>query len=396
MRRFLAFLFFFLSIPPATPAENFLILPFFNLSGNESLDWIGESISETVSETLTNEGLLVVDRDAREEAYRRLALRNGTPLTRASVIKLGELLDAGQVVHGRYELLPSPPGAGPQTGALRISAQILDLRRLQRGPEFMELGALQDLAALENHLSWQTLQFVAPKQAPAEEEFRKRRPVLRVDAMEHYVRGLLARDPETRLRLFTVAAKLDPRYSQPCFQLGRLFWQKKDYRTAAQWFERVSPVDSHFREATFLRGLCKYYSGDYAGAQAAFEMVVKEVPLNEVQNNLGAAQLRRNLPEAEENFRRAIEGDPGDPVYHFNLGYALWKKGAFEEAARSFRVALEREPGDAAATLMLGRCLQKSGPRAGDARTEGLERLKHDYEEAAWWQLRALMGAGNK
>jgi tetratricopeptide (TPR) repeat protein len=220
--------------------------------------------------------------------------------------------------------------------------------------------------------------------------------VLRVDAMEHYVRGLLARDAGTKLRLFTLAAKLDARYSQPCFQLGRLFWQKKDYKTAAQWFERVSPVDSHFREATFLRGLCKYYSGDYAGAQAAFEMVVKEVPLNEVQNNLGAAQLRRNLPEAEENFRRAVEGDPGDPVYHFNLGYALWKKGAFEEAAKSFRAALEREPGDAAATLMLGRCLQKSGPRAGDARTEGLERLKHDYEEAAWWQLRALMSAGRK
>jgi hypothetical protein len=42
---------------------------------------------------------------------------------------------------------------------------------------------------------------------------------------------------------------------------------------------------------------------------------------------------------------------------------------------------------------MLGRCLKKSGPRPGDPRSEGLERLKYNYEERAYRQLKAAVRA---
>jgi len=368
-------------------ADTVLVLPFFNYSKDPNLDWIGESIAETVHDALSSEGVLVLDRDDRLEAYRRLSLRPNAVLTRASVIKAADALDAAIVIYGQYELLPTAP---PSRGSLRITATITDVKHTRAGPEFAEVGALEDLAALETHLGWQGLQFLSPKTAPSEEEFRKARPSIRVDAIEFYVRGLLATVPDQKHRMFTQAARLDERYSQPAFQLGRIYLGKKDYQVASGWLERVNRGDSHYLEAQFLLALCRYYRGSFADAARSFETVAAAVPLNEVYNDLGAAESRQNhFPAAAENFRKAIEGDSSDPDYHFNLGYVLWKSGQFAAAADSFRAALERNPRDPEATLLLGRCLKQDGPRAGEPKSEGRERIKTNYEETAYKQLKA-------
>src|SRR5574340_695241 len=157
MRRFLCALAFAAALGPVgARAETVLVLPFFNQSKPANVDWIGESIAENIREVLASEGLLVLDREDRLEGYRRLGLRTGAVLTNASVMKLGETLDAGQVVYGAYEV---SEGAKP---TLRITARVLDLRRIRRGPEYAESGALEDLAALQTRLAWQTLQFLMP------------------------------------------------------------------------------------------------------------------------------------------------------------------------------------------------------------------------------------------
>ena len=92
-----------------------------------------------------------------------------------------------------------------------------------------------------------------------------------------------------------------------------------------------------------------------------------------------------------DSFKKALEGDPSDPTYHFNLGYALWKQGNFAAAADSFRAALDRDPQDATAITMLGRCLKQSGPSDSGVQSEGSERLKTNYEESAYWQLKAVL-----
>jgi Flp pilus assembly protein TadD len=118
--------------------------------------------------------------------------------------------------------------------------------------------------------------------------------------------------------------------------------------------------------------------------------VAASVPLNEVYNNLGAAQARRGmLAQAQANFRKALEGDSTDPDFHFNLGYALWKARQFDEAATSFRAVLDRSPADTEATTLLGRALKKDGPRPADPKTDGRERLKTNYDETTYRQLQA-------
>ncbi len=375
-------------------ADTVVVLPFFNDSSPPALDWISESIAQTIHDALVGEGLLVLGREERQEAYRRLSLRPTAHLTRASVIKVAEALDATDVVYGEFEFTPPPEGApAGARGTLHIHASTLNMKRMRKGPDFLESGQLDDLASLQSHLAWQVLRDLQPDSAPSAEQFLKERPPVRLDAMENYTRGLLATSPEQKHRYFTQAARLDERFVQADFQLGKLYLSQKEYRLAAERFARLKEPAPRHLEAMFLLGLCRYNTGDYAAAQQAFEQVAGSVPLNEVFNNLGAAQSRLNLPSAAESFRKAIEGDPADPDYHFNLGVALWKSANYAEAADSFRAVLDRVPDDAQATLLLGRCLKSTAPRPADLKA-GFERVKLNYEEGVWRQLKAAIESG--
>jgi tetratricopeptide (TPR) repeat protein len=375
----------------AQAADTIAVLPLFNANEHTSsnLDWIGESVSETIDEALSSSGLLVLPREDREEVYRRLSLRTGVVLTKASVLKIGEALDAGQIVFGELQVDSSDPDANALKSNLKLTVRTIDLKKFRQGSEFVQTGPLETLSQMETKLAWMLLRQLAPESAPSEDAFFHDRAPVRVDAMESYVRGLMASSEDQKLKLFTQAARLDEHFSQPNFQLGRIHFAKKDYKTAGQWLAKVSKGDSHFLEAAFLRGICRYHEGDFDGAIDQFRMVADEIPLNEVYNNLGAALSRKNDPTAADNFKKALDGDEADPDYWFNLGYALWKQGRFELAAANFRAVLDRSPGDQEATIMLGRCIKMDGPRAGDPRSDGRERIKTAFEDSAYRQLQA-------
>jgi len=386
LRRLLGLLLVLSALPPLS-AQTVLVLPFRNQSNSSNLDWIGESICEALRESLVSEGVLAPDREDRLEAFRQLSLRPSAVLTVASMIKTGEALDASQLVYGQYKVTPGDANASAASHrTLRIAAHILNLRRFQQGPELTESGALDDLATLEARLSWQALEALSPQRAPSENEFLKSRPPVRLDALESYIRGLMVEDPDQQRRFFLRAARLDQGYSQPCFQLGKSYWEKKDYRSAANWLARVNRADPHYLEARFYLGLCDYHLGDYTAAAQSFEIVAASVPLNEVYNDLGAAQAHSDPQSAAKSFRKAIEGDNSDPDYHFNLGCVLWRAGQYAAAADSFRTALAANPKDQEAAALLNRSEHRQPPRP---EVEPHERLKTSYQETAYRQLKA-------
>lgn len=380
-----------LAAPQCEAADTIAVIPLFNLNQSKSpdLDWIGESVAETIHDSLSSVGLLVLAREDREEVYHRLSLRTGVVLTRASVIKIGETLDAGQIVFGEFQVEGADVSATSPKSNLRLVARIIDLRKLRQGPEFLETGPLENLSQMETRLAWTLAHHLAPDGTPTQDEFFRSKPPVRVEAMESYIRGLTTASPDQKLKLFQQAARLDERFSQPAFQLGRIFFKKKDYKTSDQWFVKVLRNDPHFLEAAFVRGICLYYEGDFDGAINEFRLVAGDIPLNEVYNNLGAALSRKNDPAAIENFDKALQGDEGDPDYWFNVGYALWKHGQYALAAEKFRAVLDRKQDDTEATIMLGRCIKMDGPRTGDPRSDGRERIKTTFEDSAWRQLQA-------
>ncbi|MBN8731915.1 MAG: tetratricopeptide repeat protein [Acidobacteria bacterium] len=386
-------------IPPGF-SQTFLVAPLENRSRNSNLDWIGESIAESVRAALLSSDLAVLSREERESGIKRLSLKPGAPLSFASLIKLTENLEAAFLVHGYFEFTPSPaappsplPGdsaaletaddplltlpAAPR-GQLRIDVRIYDRKHVLQTTEVVERGPIEDLAMLETLVSYRVVHFLVKDFQLSREEFERRHPPLKLTAKEYYIRGLMASSKEARHRYFAQAVRLEPSFAQPCFYLGRMQWDMDNYRVAAGWLERISPDQEHYWDAQFFLGLSRYQSANFEAALEAFRRLAARHPLPEVVNNLGAVELALDLPDALTHFKAALAKDPSDPDYHFNVAYALWRRGDFAAAAQGFRAVLDRVNDDQDAILLLGRSLKESGPRQGELRLEGLERLKEE------------------
>ncbi|HEY3740599.1 MAG TPA: tetratricopeptide repeat protein [Bryobacteraceae bacterium] len=384
-------------------ADTFVVLPFANVSKNApaNINWVGESIAETLRETLAAGEAIALDRDEREEAYKQLGIKQNVLLTRASMIKIAGALEADQIVYGEFELTPLPPPPPGSTavaavrGSLRISAHVLDLKRMHQGPEFSEQGALEDLASLQMRLAWRTLHFVRGSRAPSEADFQAAHPPVRLDALESFIRGLLTTSKDQKLRFLSQAVRLDPGFSPPVFRLGLFYYDQQEFRPASEWFAKVKHSDAHYRESVFLLGVSRFSLGDFAEAQACFEQLAKDLPLASVINNVGACQARRNLPEALSTLDRAIEADPGDPSAQFNAALVLWKQSEFDKAAAHLKEILDRDASDIEAKQLLERCEKRNGPRPRE-HVEFQERLKPEYEEAAYLQLKSVLQSNGK
>ncbi|MBA3972860.1 MAG: hypothetical protein C0504_01425 [Candidatus Solibacter sp.] len=378
------FAFIYLALP--AHAETVLIVPFYNLSSSKNIDWIGEGISEAVGEALPANGVACVAADERRAAVAAMGIRAGARLTQASVLEIAINLSAGVAVHGEYSLT----GAGREAERLRVRAAVVDIRQMRRIAQLEESGPLADLSRIQARLAFRLLQSLRPGMALPEESFLARQPSIRLDAMENHIRGLMATDIEQQIRFFSTAARLAPGYPEPNLRLGLYQLGRKDYRAAAGWLSQVGPGALRAREAAFYLALCRHQLGEFQAARDLLEKVASEAPLNEVHNNLGAAQARLDQEAALGSFDKAIEADPADPAAYFNAGYYLWRKGRFDEAMRRFNEVLERTPDDEAALLLLERCEDRQGPRPGDPRTERQERLKTRYDESGWLMLKQI------
>lgn len=380
-----------LALFTAAPAfsATVLVLQFQNRSQYPDLNWVGESVAETLSNEYAEANEIVLDRFARAEAIQRLSLRPGATYTKATLIRLGQTLDADYLCYGTYDA-NLPDGASElKDSTVQLSARFLDLRHMHDGPEASETGKLSELSRLEEHLAFTTLKYLEPKANPALDQFLSPDKLIRVDAVENYVRGLLSPSGDQQQKWFMQAAALDPNFSGPAFELGRLALQKKDYPQAITWFQRIRPKDPHYLEARFKLGLSAYGAADYTSAANYFREVLKTYPLNEVYNNLGAAELQLNQPAALGDLHRAVDGDPNDATYLFNLGAALLKNNRFDDAAKLLQQVLDRKPGDADAATLLERA--ENHQPAASAKPDIPERLKFNLDAAAFRQLKAML-----
>jgi tetratricopeptide (TPR) repeat protein len=376
-----------------------LVAPFGNRSADPQLDWLGESVAETVRESLRDYNLRAVSREERLDMLKRLSVRPNGPVSLATLVRVAEKTGANRLLYGEIFFTPAAPatpatpatpaaaeggGGGeeaPSSGTLRVVARLLDPSiPLQLG-EFVETGPLEELPSIQANLAWRILQAAKAPNLPPRREFRKGRVTVKVNALESYMRGLTAVTEEAQHRYFTQAARLDPTFAHPRYYLGQMHFRAENYREAVSWLDDIGPTFPEYLEARFMLGLSRFELSEFEESRRAFEDVAARITAPEVWNNLAAAQERLGLPQALENAQKALNARPGDPEYHFNVGYMLWRRGDFATAAERFRAVLDRLPGDADALYLLGRCLKKSGPRPGDIRTEGLLRLKDRYEE---------------
>jgi tetratricopeptide (TPR) repeat protein len=369
---------------PNTSARTLVVLPFENASKAPGLEWISESFPEVLGNRLASPALYVVSRDDRNYAFDRAGIPVNVHLSRASLFRIAEQMDVDFVVLGSYKF-------DGQT--FTAQAQLLDMKRLHLSPEQTESGALLKLIDVQNALAWDVLQLIHPEPLPSRQQFIAAAPAIRLDAFENYIRGVTAGARPLKIKHFREAIRLNPDYTLAILQLGRTYFDGRDYEQAASWFARIPRSDPAAREAFFYLGLSAFYLGDYAKAEDAFNFVAARLPLTEVYNNLGVVVGRRGKRAEIEYLQKAVKADPNDPDYHFNLAVALYKAGDLVGASRQLRETLNLRPADAEAKTMLDGLTSGSLARVADASSPAvrskipLQRVKRNYDETPFQQL---------
>jgi tetratricopeptide (TPR) repeat protein len=379
-----------------------IVLPFENNTRNPDLDWISESFVEVLSSHLASPRFLMFDRRERAAAFDSLGIPAGAGiLSDATIYKVAQALDANKVIRGHYD------GTG---GVFTVTAWVLDMDAPSLSDKFTESGPPENLLEIQAGLAWQLQRWLRPSFSISKSEYIREGPKPRLDAFEHYFRGLAASNRAEQIGHFRRAMSLDPRFTGPAFALGILYFRDRDYPTSILWLTKLQRGDPDYLEANYFLGLDYLYREQYDRAAAAFRVVEQELPLNEVYNNLGIALLRQNRPGAVPYFEKAALSDPTDPDYQLNLGYAYWKRGSCAEAVPRLRVALQRENFPAVRAVYI-QCLEKTGQveesrrqaalleaeapgwRSGPnpALLEKLERPKDSYHGASFRQLRMLL-----
>jgi tetratricopeptide (TPR) repeat protein len=177
-------------------------------------------------------------------------------------------------------------------------------------------------------------------------------------------------------------------------ELGKTYFEAEDYAHAADWFARISDSDDRAREANFYLGLSAYHLGQNDRAKKAFLAVLSQFPLPEIYNNLGVLEYLTRDSAALTDFRKAMQSDPQDQDYRFNLALALARALDVSGAVQQLRELLKLNPGDDEARDLLATLAPRSAapattrPQTATAAEQMPEpRIKSDYNETPFDQL---------
>jgi len=350
---------------PATYQQRiYLVFPFENTGASPRLDWLSEGLEELTIQRLSGAGEQVYSHAGRLVELERNGLSRSSKLSRATMLHIGEDLDADFVIFGRF----TANGA-----SLTIESRILKVSPARLLPVVRETGTLDSLMDLHSRLVWRMLSANDRNYALSVADFTKRQRPLRLDAFEHYIRGLLAVEDDVRLRELREAARLEPEWPEPDFALGEVYFARRDCDSALPWYARVPKTHSHYVESVFATGVCRLLLGQpdqaeevFTSLQAALKSnVVSGADLPEILNDLAIAWARQGkTAAAQTNLRQAAELDPDEDDYPFNLGLLALQSDDPAAAADYFREAAAREPDNQEDRALLILSLETAGKKA--------------------------------
>jgi tetratricopeptide (TPR) repeat protein len=358
---------------PAT-ASRVLVMPFETATREPRSYWLGEGSAVILSDGLLALGLPVMRRDERLHSFDLLRVPAITGLSHATIIRVGQVVGASQVIVGNFTL------AG-DTLTVRARALLLDTGHA--GPEIVESGPLADIFDIYDRVAVRLI----PGSTAAAVQLEGSHPP--IAAFEQYIKGLIAEAPVTKLSFLNEALKLAPGLQRARLAAWDVHNDLGDYERALTTVQQVPAGHRLSRQARFLTSVSLLDLKRYQEAFDELNRLNTEEKDATLLNNMGVVQLRRpqGAPggRAVSYFNEAA-GLEGVDSY-FNLGYAYWLDGDASAAVFWLREAVRRNPADHAAHYVLGVALGATGSAIEAAREKDLaRRLSSVYEG---WETKA-------
>ena len=288
------------------------VLPFENLSGDPSQEYLSDGFTE---EMITELARLQPERLGVIARTSAMQYKNTTK----STDKIGDELGVQYLLEG---------GALSSGNRLRITAQLIrvqDQTHVWADSYERELG---DVLALQDEVARSVGREIQAKLSPEKDKHLSSARPVDAEAYQAYLKGRYhlnkrtAEDIERAIQDFQQSIAKDPRYAAAYAGLA--------HSITAEPYRAIAPQDliSKARDA----------------ANKAMEL---DDRLAESYLSLASIEISydRDWTRAGTQLKRALELNPGDPDAHYAYGFAyLLPQGKFEEAVQEMKRALELDP----------------------------------------------------
>lgn len=348
------------------PAPLVLVMPFEASAdpqapgGATAANWLGEAAALLLTDELNGLGYSALSRGDRVAIFDRLQLPMSPELTRATMIRVGALVGASEVLVGRIHL-------GEQVTASVRTIQIDTGRQLA---EVVQQAPLTDLFGLFGRIATDVGRLTGRLGTPAPH----RPDPMPLQPFENYVKGLMAVAPAAQQRFLESAMSQVPRDGRVLTALWAVYAEQGLHDKALAVAGAVPQDSPWLRQARFGVALSLIELRRYDGAFKELTTQHGQWPSAAVSNALGIVQLRRGtVPSssgtAASYFARAVQQAPESVDYLFNLGYARALAGESAAALNGLREVVRRDATDGDAHLVMGALLSQGG-RAVEAQRE--------------------------
>ena len=349
----------------ATSGSRVLVMPFATEvdagapGGSGAALWLGEAASILITEGLTTAGVGALSREERLAAFDELNLPMTSALTHATMIRVGELIGASEIVFGEVHL----------GSTLKVHARLIRLSAGRETPAVDEDGPMTGIFDLFARVAAR----VATQTGRLRPNVTAQAKPLPLDAFESYMKGLVAATPAVQQRFLESAARQAPTDSRILMALWTVYSAQALHDKALAVASVVSGDTALVRRARFAVALSMIELKRYDGAFQALTNLYAGGHAAAISNALGIVQLRRGTAPGTGTpatyFKRAVDEEPENTEYLFNLGYAqaLGQNGA--DALTSLREVVRFDAADGEAHLVMSVVLAGAG-RSAEAQRE--------------------------
>jgi eukaryotic-like serine/threonine-protein kinase len=316
----------------AKPSISLAILPFYNASGNASLDWLSASMAEMLSSDIGQSAQVrMVSGDRLEQVLKDLHVSANSQPDPAMMRRVAEFTSAQTVIYGQYIQ------AGSQ---IRINTTVLDLAHDARSSVTTDVPDQNQLLASVDKLAGDLRQKLStdPKVVNDLKAHAARPTTNSVDALRAYEAGVaLERDGKD----------LD----------------------AQQQFQTATTADPNF--ALAYAKLADAYSGlghdDLAQTASRRALDLSETLPAQERYLIEAdnARINHNTQKAIDAYQQLASADPSDTEVQFALAGLYEQQGNYKVAKQKLAAVLANDPKNVEALLASGRVAILSGDAQG-------------------------------
>ncbi len=323
----------------APPVASIAVLPFADLSANQSYGYFADGMQDELLTRLTDiEGLHVSSRTS-VEPYRS---------TNLSIPEIAEQLDVSTIIEGSVRV---------DDDRMRITVQLIEAQTDKHlwADSFDRLLSVQNIFAIQEEVARQIAVALRQEYTDITAPVPVQLPTANLDAYTAFLLGRYhtfrqtPEDLEIAVANLELATTLDPNFAEAFAILG---WSYSflgtnygnllpgdAYPKAKEAALRAIALDGDLSDARSLYAdILTWYDWDFEAAEREYLKTMDLDPLNVLGYALFLSVQERH-EEAIELVERRLQANPDDPYVHINAAWRFLSAGHYDRAIQEAELA---------------------------------------------------------